>query len=153
MACNKLGDVYLLRQEYEKARDLFESGWRAAGVLAEETSDEVFRRDYAVSCQKLGQVYRMTGEFEKAKERYSEAFDIVREMAKREPTAANIRDEYITVAMLGDTAFEMQDHADAEEKYGESRRLRETVERETGADWAKRDISVIWEKYEEAVKQ
>ncbi|MBR1985727.1 MAG: TIR domain-containing protein, partial [Mogibacterium sp.] len=146
VACNKLGDVYLLRQEYEKARDLFESGWRAAGVLAEETSDEVFIRDYAVSCQKLGQVYRMTGEFGKAKERYSEAYDIVSEIVKREPTAANIRDEYITVAMLGDTAFEMQDHAAAEEKYLESRRLRKIVDRETGADWAKRDISVIWEK-------
>lgn len=146
VACNKLGDVYLQRQEHEKARDLFESGWRATKVLTEETSDEVFRRDYAISCQKLGQVYRMTDDLQKAKERYSEAREIILATVKREPTAANIRDEYIVEAMLGDTAFEMQDYAVAEEKYLESRRLRETVDRETGADWAKRDISVIWEK-------
>ena len=146
VVCNKLGDIYMLKQDYEKAGTLYEAGWRAARVLADQNADETFRRDYAVSCQKLGQVYRRSGEHDKAKDRYLEAYAIVSETMDKEPTAANIRDVYITEAMLGDTALETGDFADAEEKYRKSLRLRETVERETGADWAKRDISVIWEK-------
>ena len=146
VVCNKLGDICLSRKDYEKAERLFESGWRAAGVLRDEQADEVSVRDYAVSCQKLGEVSRLQGSFSRAKEYYVEAFGILSGIMDEKPTAANMRDVYITGAMLGDVSFEMRDFESAEKYYRSSLELRETADRETGADWARRDVSVIWEK-------
>jgi len=122
----RIGNLYLINQQYDKALEVFQRSHALKEAVADKHA--MGPRDLSFSYNKLGDVYIKMGRTQDAYDMYVKSLDIRKQIADRSPQDADIQRAYtVGLNRVADVLLELGKNTKALEQYEASLKRREDL--------------------------